>query len=151
MDAKKHTRHLPWSLATPLQTGWFNLKQAFSGIRTRRYSRGSIPFGCLVYSTKDEVIDGKPFNKWMPRSTLGIYLGVSPLHSIRAGLILNLTNGLVSPKFHFRPDRTFATIKPNPSHLPWKVAAGLMDHGHSVTKPSSAAGNKPKPQTPKPR
>ena len=126
-------------------TGKVTPLEALSGIRTRRYSRGYIPFGCPVYSTKDEGIDGKSFNKWMPRSTLSICLGGSPLHSRRAGLILNLTNGILSPKCHFRPDRIFVIVHHTPSHLPWKVAAGLMYHGHLVTKPSSAAENKPKP------
>ena len=85
--------------------------------------------------------------KSMPRSTLGIYLGVFTLHSRQAGLILKLTNGTVSPKFHFRPDWTFSTLQPNPFYSPWKVEAGLMGHRHLVTKSSLAAVNKLKPHT----
>ena len=50
--------------------------EAFAGVRTRRHTNSAVPFGCPAYATKEEVANGKPFHKWAPRSTLGIYLGI---------------------------------------------------------------------------
>ena len=114
--------------------------EAFSGEKTRRDTSGAVPFSCPVYSTAASIINDKPHNKWAPRSKMGMYLGVLPLHSQRAGLILNLSNRLVSPQFHYRPDRGFTTVKPDPHHLRWKAAAGLVDPSTKQPNPD-AAGN----------
>ena len=50
---------------------------------------------------KEKIVEGKSFNKWAPHRTLRLYLGPLLLHPQRAGLILNLANGLVLPKVHF--------------------------------------------------
>ena len=99
--------------------------EAFTTSKTNRHAREAVPFGCPVYSTRDELLDGKPLHKWDIRSTLGLYLGVIPLHSRRTGLILNLETGLVSPKFHYKADKAFDTVEAKAYQHIWKSRAGL--------------------------
>ena len=113
--------------------------EAFTASKTNRHER--------VYSTRDDILDGKTFHKWYIGSTLGSYLGVIPLHSRRMGLILSLDTGLVSPKFHHKEDEAFDTVKTKTHHHPWKSQAGLYANPNleqdGSTRPAQLARGAP--------
>lgn len=48
--------------------------------------------------------------KWEPRSSLRIYVGLSPLHSTNVAMVLNPYTGLVSPQYHVVFDDHFQTL-----------------------------------------
>ena len=83
--AQHNINHTPSPLLPKKNTPF----EAYTSSRTRRHTADAVPFGCPVYTTKDEICDGLPYNKWKLRATLGLYLGISPIHSRRSGLILN--------------------------------------------------------------
>ncbi len=73
------------------------------------------PFACPVFVLSNKLQDEKRiYNKWESRSSVGIYLGHSPLRARNIALVLNLGKGLVSPQFHEQFDKTFETIKKTP-------------------------------------
>ena len=45
------------------------------------------------------------------RSDIGIYLRQSPQHGQNESLVLSLTAGSVSPRFHVKHDEQFDTVK----------------------------------------
>ena len=110
-----------------------------------------VPFGCPVYSTKDEILDGKPFHKQDIHSKLGLYLGVRHLHSRRTGLILSLDTGLVSSKFNYKVDKAFNTVEGKAQQHPWKSRTGLytkpyLEHDGN-TKPVQLTRGTPRKTT----
>ena len=48
--------------------------------------------------------------KWDEQVRVGVYVGRYPIHAGNISLILNLSTGHVSPKFHFVFDGTFSTV-----------------------------------------
>jgi hypothetical protein len=55
---------------------------------------------------------GKRPNKWVFRSRLAIYLGLSPHHAQSVALVvLSLETGYVSPQFHVKYDDFFETVQ----------------------------------------
>ena len=73
-----------------------------------------VPFGAPVYVLKDQYRDGGPFNKWIERSRVGIYLGKSPVHNKQVALVLDKNTGYVSPQFHVKVDKGFYTLRQTP-------------------------------------
>ena len=67
-------------------------------------------WGCPVYVLDPKIQDGKKLPKWSPRARRGQYLGVSPDHSSRVGLILNISTGYVSPQYHVVYDDLFSSV-----------------------------------------
>jgi transposase InsO family protein len=68
------------------------------------------PIFAPAYQLKDDFRDNpKMFNKWKERSTIGIYLGQSPVHNRNVALVLNRFTGHVSPQFHVKIDDSFHT------------------------------------------
>ena len=66
-------------------------------------------FGFLVY-IQDARLKGAGFiPKWDERVRVGAYVGRYPIHAGNVSLILNLSTGHVSPKFHVF-DETFSTV-----------------------------------------
>jgi hypothetical protein len=58
---------------------------------------------------------------------MGIYLGPSPRHAKSVSLVMNPSNGLISPQFHIQHDKFFETInrKVPKVKAPWKTLAGF--------------------------
>ena len=110
--AMRHTQYNLNHTPSPLLLKETSPHEAYTSTVTRRHTADAVPFGCPVYTTKDEICDGLPFKKWERRTTVGLYLGTSTILSSRNGLILNLVTGLVSTRFHFNFDKTFTTVQP---------------------------------------
>ena len=53
----------------------------------------------------------KGLPKWDPRSTVGIFVGMSPNHANNIALVLDLQSGYVSPQFHLVFDDQFQTVE----------------------------------------
>ena len=67
-------------------------------------------FGCPVYVI-DARLQGASFiPKWDEKMRVGAYVGRSPIHAGNVSLILNLSTGHVSPKFHVVFEKTFSTV-----------------------------------------
>jgi hypothetical protein len=86
-------------------------------------------FGCPAYVLARPLQASQNiYHKWRERSSIGVYLGRSPLHSKEIALVLNLNTGLVSPQFHVKLDSTFQTLK-EPGHpVPksfWQIRCGF--------------------------
>ena len=92
------------------------------------------PFGCPVYVLDSELQEGKPHHKWRERSRVGIYLGRSPQHNKNVALVMNRTNGLVSPQFHVAFDTTFNTVKQDRHDSTWQVKAGFTQANTNTIK-----------------
>jgi hypothetical protein len=63
-------------------------------------------FGCPAYALDGRIQSGKKANKWEVRARVAIYLGSSPQHARKNGLVLSLTTGLISPQFHVKYDES---------------------------------------------
>ena len=120
--AQHNINHTPSPLLPKKGTPY----EAYTSSQSRRHTSDAVPFGCPVYTTKDETCAGLPYSKWKMRATLGLYLGISPIHSRRSGLIPNLVTGLVSPRFHYKSDNKNSTIQPCFLDLPWKTKIGAQ-------------------------
>ena len=90
--------------------------------------------GCPAFDLQNELASGNNFPKWSPISRLGVNIGPSPNHQRNVHLVLNLSNGLVSPQFHVKFDDLFETTRyasgdfgsiPG-SYSCWKFLAGLV-------------------------
>ena len=92
------------------------------------------PFGCPVYVLGSELQEGKPHHKWRERSRVGIHLGRSPQHNKNVALVMNRTNGLVSPQFHVTFDATFNTVKQDNHDSTWQIKAGFAQANTSTTQ-----------------
>jgi Reverse transcriptase (RNA-dependent DNA polymerase) len=87
-------------------------------------------FGCPVYVTDNAMQQGRKGSKWMSRARLGLYLGVSPIHSSSVALVLNLRTGLASPQYHIAFDDMFETVQQQASdsrHDLWQEVTGFKD------------------------
>ena len=65
---------------------------------------------------------------------IGIYLGRSPQHNKNVALVMNRTNGLVSPQFHVAFDTTFNTVKQDRHDSTWQVKAGFTQADTNTIK-----------------
>ena len=82
-------------------------------------------FGCPVYNLDPKLKSEKnPSDKWVDRSRIGIYLGVSSEHASSISLILNPETGLTSSQFHIKHDAKSKTSNINISSIE------LLFHGH---------------------
>lgn len=89
-------------------------------------------FGCPVYALDSKLASVKTISQWDSRSCLGIYLGQLPSHSCTAALVLNPTNGLVSPQSHVRFDDSFETLQQHAPIVFWPKI-GRFQGGKSIS------------------
>jgi hypothetical protein len=75
-------------------------------------------WGCPVYVLEKTISDGKSLPRWKPRSTRGVYVGMSQQHASTVPLVLNLDTGAITPKFHIVFDDWFATVGTEPAQIP---------------------------------
>ena len=102
--------------------------QIYTGTQVNINPKHWVPFGCPGYVLTEALQDSKQiYNKWKPRSKVGIYLGRSPMHGRNVALILNSTTGLVSAQFHVDFDEGFQTLEKNNNldHT-WLSLAGFI-------------------------
>ena len=82
----------------------------FSAMHNKINIRHYHTFGCLMY-VLDTRFQGASFiPKWDERVRVGAYVGRSPIHAGNVSLILNLSTGHVSPKFHVVFEKIFSTV-----------------------------------------
>ncbi len=112
--------------------------QLFSGSDVEVNSKHWKPFGAPVYVLKAEPRDGRPHHKWASKSTMGIYLGRSPLHSKEVALVLDRTTGYVSPQFHVKVDAGFYTLRQETVPTTWQLATGFKE----AKQPPKSSGQK---------
>lgn len=108
-------------------------EERLTGVTMKKDVRHEHTLFCPVFVLDSRLqgnIRGIP--KWAPRSTAGIYLGMSPHHASSVALVLNLQTGHVSPQFHVIFDDDFATVSylPNGNEPPfWEtLATQNMEH-----------------------
>ena len=135
--------------------------QIYTGSQVNINPKHWVPFGCPAYVLTEELQDSKQiYNKWKPRSKIGIYLGRSPMHGRNVALVLNSTTGLVSAQFHVDFDEGFQTLeKYNNLDHTWISLAGFTRYkdvsttsreldtyqqGVTTDKPSQGGGRKRK-------
>ena len=53
---------------------------------------------------------GKKLPRWEPRSRIGVFVGLSTIHSSEVPLILNLTTGSITPQYHVVFDDRCSTV-----------------------------------------
>lgn len=88
-------------------------------------------FGCPIYALNNKLQNGQKIPKWDARCRIGLYLGKSPRHSSNVSMVLNLSNGLVSPQFHVQHDDLFETVRGKlttdqiEANSSWKKKAGI--------------------------
>jgi hypothetical protein len=86
--------------------------EVFSGTKMDNYhhlQRAHV-WGAPTYVLDPMLQDGKKVPKWAPRTRQGMYMGVSPSHSLHVSLILSLRTGHVSPQYHLVHDDLFSTV-----------------------------------------
>lgn len=94
----------------------------FTTTTTATNPKWHVPFGCPVYTLKNERANNLPFHKWKTRSDLGIYLGLSLVHSRRVYLVMNPNTRIVSPQFHLQVNDRFMTVKGDTTPYQWQYA-----------------------------
>jgi hypothetical protein len=100
----------------------------FTGTNEHPKTKHLHHFGCPVYVTESGMQQGRKGSKWMSRARLGLYLGVSPMHSSSVALVLNLRTGLASPQFHVAFDDMFETVRKHsgdPQQSLWQQVTGF--------------------------
>jgi hypothetical protein len=75
-------------------------------------------WGCPTYVLDKTIADGKKPAKWIPRSHLTAYMGMSPKHAVNVPLVLNIKTGAITPQFHVVFDDWFATIASDGTDCP---------------------------------
>jgi len=87
------------------------------------------PIFCAAYVLAGPLQTTGIQDKWRERSTPGVHLGPSPLHSFSVALVLNLKTGRVSPQFHVALDPTFSTVSGRDGTQPpislWQMQCGF--------------------------
>ena len=83
---------------------WASSKSSHSSLKNAH------PWGCPVYVLNPELQDGQKIPKWEPRSRVGQYMGISPMHANTVGLVRNLKTGRISPQYHLVYDDNFQTV-----------------------------------------
>jgi Reverse transcriptase (RNA-dependent DNA polymerase) len=105
--------------------------ELFSQVEVSPRVKHSHTFGAPVY-VLDNVLQtpGIGIPKWSKRANVGIYVGISPRHSRKIALVLNLITGHVSPQFHVVVDDFFETLRISAGNpLPksdWQKATGFI-------------------------
>jgi hypothetical protein len=101
----------------------------FHGVDTRPNLKYFQPFACPAFVLDNRLQTAKKIPKWELRARIGMYLGMSTQHARSVALILNLTTGHVSPKFHVRFDPSFSTVMGNQGticpRVKWLEEAGF--------------------------
>ena len=75
-------------------------------------------WGCLVYVLDKNISDRNKLPRWMPHSHRGVYMGTSLLHSSSVSLVLNPSNGAITPQFHVVFNDWFGSVTVSPDDLP---------------------------------
>ena len=92
-------------------------------------------WGCPVYVLDPTLQQGRKLPKWQPGSRLGVFVGLSRMHSSDVPLILNPKTGHISPQYHVVFDDDFSTVcSHSPSDDPpdfWNDIE-LDEHIHQV-------------------
>jgi len=102
-------------------------EQAFTQTKSIKTNHKFQTFGCPVYFLKRGIQNDKRiYNKWMPRSRIGAYMGQSRHHASNIALILDIHSGYISPQFHCTFDTHFQTIQ-DIQHIEgsWMISLGL--------------------------
>jgi hypothetical protein len=99
----------------------------FTGSKIAPNLKNQHYIGIPVYVLDNSLQAGKKVQKWMPRATVGIYLGRSPRHGRNIALVLNPRTGLVSAQFHVQLDDLFKTVlgTKDEQHSLWKQKCGF--------------------------
>ena len=100
---------------TPRSRTGLSPYELFTGVKDPHYLgiKRSRVWGCPVYVLDPTLQDGKKIPKWKKRSRLGMYVGVSDVHSSTVGRVLSLDTGYVSPQYHVVYDELFTTVYGN--------------------------------------
>jgi hypothetical protein len=93
----------PTSGMAPIEI-WRKTKSSYSTLINAQ------PWGCPVYVLDPTLQDGRKIPKWNPRSRMGQYVGDSPMHASKVGLIRNLRTQNISPQYHVVYDSFFETV-----------------------------------------
>jgi hypothetical protein len=117
--------------------------QIFAGSLVNINPKHWKPFGCPVYVLDELLQAGKKINKWKTCTDVGIYLGLSPLHSHNVALVLNCKAGYVSPQFHIKFDKGFYTNQQESLHLTWQRKTYFIDDSNTDSNHSSDSKLKP--------
>lgn len=83
---------------------WRKSKSSYSVLRCAH------TWGCPAYVLDPTLQDGQKIPKWHPRSRVGQYMGLSPLHASTVGVVRNLKTGRLSPQYHVVYDDKFETV-----------------------------------------
>lgn len=83
-------------------------------------------FGCPVFVLNQKMQQGKPFDKWLKRSTVGIYLGPPFHHNRNIPFVLDRDTGLVSHQFHVIFVNELETVVEDKYDDQWKLKAGFI-------------------------
>ena len=112
----------------------------FSGVQVQTNLNHLHAFGCPVYALNSNLASGKTIGNWNRRARLGIYLGPSPRHARSVSLIMNPSNGLVSPQFHISHNEFFDTINRTSREptAPWKSLAGILSNKSTAIEETRA-------------
>lgn len=103
-------------------------------------------FGCPVYVLNNSLQQKKQLSTWLPRSRLGIYLGLSDQHARSVSLVMSLTTGLVSPQFHVDHDDFFESLSSEEkveNNRTWMVLAGFRKGSKTNARKATLAGKNP--------
>ena len=85
--------------------------ERLSKVKHQHDIRHEHPLFCPSYLLKRPLQSGsKLLPKWDPRSTAGIYLGMSPSHASTVALFMDLGTGHVTPQYHLVFDDNFSTV-----------------------------------------
>ena len=91
-----------------------NVKSPKEFLTTSNSSHISIhnsrPRGCPICVLEPILQDGNKFPKWMPKSSIYRYWGVSPIHASTVGMVSNIHTGNISPQLHLVFDDYFETV-----------------------------------------
>ena len=68
-------------------------------------------WGCPVYVLDPSLQSGQKLPRWQPRSRLGVFMGLSTIHSSEVPLVLNTTTGSITSQYHVVFDDEFSTVK----------------------------------------
>jgi hypothetical protein len=107
--------------------------EKFSQVKVSPKVRTNHTFGCPVYVLDSRLQEGQSIPKWDEKARIGIYLGMSPRHSRKVALVLNLQTGHVSPQFHVVFDDLFETLRPSAGNMApkseWQTQTGFVHVG----------------------
>ena len=124
LHASAHWKHgidaSMWPMAVQYATYTYNIlprrngvspNDLFFGSRVPRHKlRNLHVWGCPVYVLNPSLQAGKKIPRWEPRSKLGVFCGLSTLHSSEVPQVLNLTTGSITTQFHVIFDDLFTTV-----------------------------------------